>query len=645
MKRRDFLKSTGVLGGGLLAGSVASRAQVDRNPVSGKQPNILFILVDELRYPTVFPGNIKTPGQFLANYMPNLHRLIWRPGVKFGNYYTAANACTPSRGTIITGLYSQQSWLLTTILSKPNPSPIAVKLQPQLNTAYPTYGKLLQKAGYTTPYRGKWHVSIPVESMGGLTDYGFDYGTSVTGTYPDPTGSNLQGTYGDAANGYLNDAFTASQAVNFLEDRKASDAPWCLTVGFVNPHDREFFPAGTEFQTVTELFNSNANPTGAKQFTDYSVKGPRVDWDTNQLKSPTPYGYPTVPPNWESQQDLKDHDKPTSHTFIRQFSAGEWGGVTDDPSKNTPQDRTVIPYPDKDPSQPLNLGIVQMEYTYWQRGLDSYTQVMKIVDDQIGNVVNAIPKAVRDNTIIVFASDHGEYAGAHGIVQGKMATLYREAWHIPLIVVDPSGRFADDTGKIRDGFVSSVDLLPMLVSLGNMGTRDWMEGPLERIYGNRHDIIPMLKSADAPGRDYVLHATDEIAPGVYNFNSAPTHVVGIRNEETNFGIYSEWLPASSRINRSTAQLELYDYSTTQGQMELINIAKNNPRQARDMYQQMVRQHIPDELQEPLPPPYRFAQQTSKIAHLIYRAVIENYNPQSGDPTELLTEILGYGGPF
>jgi len=73
--------------------------------------------------------------------MPNLYSKIWKKGVKFGNYHTAANACTPTRGTIISGLYSQQSWLLT-ILDNPN--------GPVLNPAFPTYGKLLQQAGYQT---------------------------------------------------------------------------------------------------------------------------------------------------------------------------------------------------------------------------------------------------------------------------------------------------------------------------------------------------------------------------------------------------------------------------------------------------------------------------------------------------------------
>src|SRR5262249_15638121 len=112
-----------------------------------------------LRFPSVFPNNIQTPDQFLAAYMPNLYTL-WESGVKFGNHNTAANACTPSRGVLITGLYSQQQWLVTTILSTPYPAPPTVP-QPVLNPNYPTYGKLLQAAGYQTPYIGKWHVSVP----------------------------------------------------------------------------------------------------------------------------------------------------------------------------------------------------------------------------------------------------------------------------------------------------------------------------------------------------------------------------------------------------------------------------------------------------------------------------------------------------
>jgi arylsulfatase A-like enzyme len=218
MKRRDFLKSTAVFTGGVFSGLHKAVAQ-SPGPVPGPQPNILFILVDELRYPTVFPGNIKTPGEFLRQFMPNVHKRIWKRGVKFGNHNTAANACTPSRGVLITGLYSQQQWLMTTILSTPcdkkgclattgtyaPPTP-----QPVLNHHYPTFGKLLQAAGYVTPYIGKWHVSVPSQATDTLANYGFDYYP----TFYDPTGDNFQGTDGDESRGYHADSYSASQAVD-----------------------------------------------------------------------------------------------------------------------------------------------------------------------------------------------------------------------------------------------------------------------------------------------------------------------------------------------------------------------------------------------------------------------------------------------
>lgn len=66
------------------------------------QPTILYITVDELRFPTIFPNGISTPAEFLARFMPNLDR-PWQRGVKFDRFYGGASDCTPERGTLITG--------------------------------------------------------------------------------------------------------------------------------------------------------------------------------------------------------------------------------------------------------------------------------------------------------------------------------------------------------------------------------------------------------------------------------------------------------------------------------------------------------------------------------------------------------------
>jgi uncharacterized sulfatase len=224
-----------------------------------------------------------------------------------------------------------------------------------------------------------------------------------------------------------------------------------------------------------------------------------------------------------------------------------------------------------------------------------------------------------------------------------MMTIYEEAWHIPLIVVDPSGRFTGDIGDIRGGLTSSVDLLPMLVTLGNLGSTDWMSSDgLSAIYGQRHDMVSMLKSKDAPGRPYVLLATDEVVPNVYNPTRAPTHVLGFRTDEYKFGISAPWLPLTSDIDLTQKQLEFYDYSTTRGQMELDN-SLSDPR-VQPTLTALVTNIIPHELQQTLPGTLAAEQAVSKARHLAYRAILENFNPQSsGNPP--LADILGYGGPF
>ncbi len=105
MTRRDFIKTT--------ATSVGPASLESAGLVSGKHssaPNILFVICDELRFPTVFPAGINSPGQWFEKFMPNVYEL-WKRGVKFTGHYTAANACFPARVCLLTGLYAHQTWL------------------------------------------------------------------------------------------------------------------------------------------------------------------------------------------------------------------------------------------------------------------------------------------------------------------------------------------------------------------------------------------------------------------------------------------------------------------------------------------------------------------------------------------------------
>ena len=175
------------------------------------------------------------------------------------------------------------------------------------------------------------------------------------------------------------------------------------------------------------------------------------------------------------------------------------------------------------------------------------------------------------------------------------------------------------------------------------------ESPNNLIYANRHDMYSMLKSRWAPGRSYLLFSTDEIAPGYFNFNNSPTNILALRTSDTKVGVYSDWKPATTMIDPATVQLEFYDYSTRNGQLELIS-HPNDPR-AEQGYEQLVDNYIPNELAAPLPgnpldpSSLRFQQLKSEAAHLIYRDLVEHEPDSTWQTGNGLHDILGYGGQF
>ncbi len=604
MDRREFLKKSGAVAAG---GALANLGILERAASAGakidQRPNIVFILVDEMRFPSVFPAGVSSPEQFLRRFMPNVHQL-WTAGVKFESYYSSGNACSPARATIATGLYPHQQWLLATRTST----------GPALQAGFPTYGKLLRTFGYRTPYIGKWHLSNPPANHridGYLENYGFQGYTN-----PDPTGTNGQGFYKD---GHI-----ANQAVRWLE-RYRGDGPFCLTVSFVNPHDKQFFWAGTEGDFYEQLFAGNALQPFA---TGYQS----VPFENN----PARLGYPAVPPNWESLDDLTNHNKPDSQQVIRSFQEAVWGGAPDD---RTSGKFTVT----ASPLEPESLGVATAPFHYWRRGLDMYTQVLTMVDRHIGTVVSAIPKPQLGNTVFVFASDHGEYAGAHGLLSGKLGTAYEEAIHIPLIVTDPSGRFTRAVDKPRQQLVSSVDLVPLLVTLGNRGSSSWRTGENGRIYSERLNVVDILRSPRAPGRDHVLFATDEILPSAMNYLRAPTHVLAVRTQQAKLVTYTEWAPLTTRRIPTSLKLEFYDYSTAAGRAETES-RPNDPR-AKAMATKLFNQYVPQQMEAPLPLRLHSTVRKAHASYVIFRALTNAYTYSQLVPQQKLATVLGYSENF
>jgi N-acetylglucosamine-6-sulfatase len=205
---------------------------------TGQVPrNLIVVLTDDQRWDAL--GCCGHP--FLRT--PHLDRLA-AGGARCRNAFVTTALCSPSRATILSGLYAHSHGVLD------NETPFPDTL--------PTYPKLLTAAGYTTAYVGKWH-------MGGASDEprpGWQHWVSFRGQgpYVDPT-FNTNGER-QKVTGYTTDLIT-ERALDFLRNRPRA-RPFCLAIGHKAVHS-PFRPA----------------PRHATAYTEAPLRSPMPDDDAN----------------------------------------------------------------------------------------------------------------------------------------------------------------------------------------------------------------------------------------------------------------------------------------------------------------------------------------------------------------------------
>jgi arylsulfatase A-like enzyme len=532
--RRTFVKKGLIAGGALAGGALAVSRLADatdeshsrqtpapartarrRPPASQRRPNILVIVVDQLRFPqwlSAGPGGPSLP--------PNLRRLR-RGAVSFAGHYTASTDCTPARSALLTGLYTHQTGCMITGGST-------------LDPGFPTWGTMLREHDYRTWWYGKWHLThhdnkwSPRPGRRALERYGFS-----GGTYPSPDGGPGQGWHVDPD--------IAGQFEDWFAHEGGAE-PWCTTVSFVNPHDIAWWYVW-----------SNRVPAEAE--------APRV--------------VQRLPPNFETPELLIERNKPLLQRSFQDTAAASFGPVP----FSGPE---VVPT--------------------WLAFLDLYVKLQHEVDRHVGRVLRTLQSRpeVAANTVIVFTSDHGEYGASHGL-RGKGAATYEESIRVPLIVKDPRGVLTSAPELLRSQLSSSVDVAPLLLTIAT-GSNDWRREQHYAHLAGRLDLAGILADPAAPGRPYVLHATDEIVTefAVEPYAAdAPLHVVALRTPVAKYATYSNW-PAEGIDPLSRGQeSELYDYSTHSGRQELHN--SSGQSLLEEGLRASIARAFHDELRAPLPP--------------------------------------------
>ena len=391
---------------------------------TSEQPNVLFIMLDDLNDYTGFLGGhpqVKTP---------NMDRLA-KQGTVFTNAHTNAPICAPARASMLTGIYPHVSnnfwffnWTKNEVLKDVKTLPKYLSdngynsfgtgkmMHDRVKEEWTEYGVENDFGPY--PYNGKGYKSkkeftphplMPKEYATNRNDGLFMSLANVPNVPADENSPGYNGWYdllNDQAFKYINekerdlmnDEKHAEWAINKLQtlEKNGTDKPFFLSVGFVRPHTPLVAPQ--------------------KYFDKYPL-------ETIQL-----------PP-------LKAND--TDDTHYRATFAWDvpWGKHYENLKAAYDGD--------------IELGL--------KKYLQAYLACITFVDEQVGKVLTALEKSrFNENTIIILASDHGYNHGEKEFVYKN--NLWEESTRVPLIIKAPN--YKKSHGKEVNHPVSLIDIFPTI---------------------------------------------------------------------------------------------------------------------------------------------------------------------------------------
>jgi arylsulfatase A-like enzyme len=552
MSRRQFLKTSTLRAGAVAAAATFPQIVTRAANVNDAAPNILFIICDQWRFPQHLTPDERA---LLDARLPN-YAWLRDHSVRFISHYAAAAACTPARSTILTGLYTHQTGLLNTFVDKRTD---------QVNTLNPgflTWGTALRELGYHTYWWGKWHESPATAGLPAtLEQYGF-----AGGTFPPYIGSD--GKPITVIGGPQNGQADQLAPIGFLNQGIELD-------GFIANQFAEWLagydPAKGPFATAVSLINP------------HDIKN-----------------YPTDTLHWEvTDRDRFIGQKPPNYEDLAALQ------------KRKPSLQQAQYYTDQLPGGADNGWRNYLNYYYWLQ-----TQV----DLQLGNVLRTLRGRpnLAENTIVIFTGDHGDHGGSHGLHE-KALTVYEESIHLPLLIHDPSRRWSRFEEIPRSQLTSTVDLFPLLLTLAK-GGRSWLNDSRFIHLADDVDWAGILVDPVGSGRNYIVSTSDEFFGNKLDATSGPTdvpsHVIGVRTPAAKFASYNYWKVGSIELNDSERQeLELYDYLTPEGRLELDNRAGTRPWLIRELQDFIRHEVLPRELRRPLPEAYQAVHETAVAAYI------------------------------
>ncbi|MCY3867178.1 MAG: sulfatase-like hydrolase/transferase [Chloroflexi bacterium] len=384
------------------------------------RPNILWYCTDQQRFDT-----IAALGNAHIN-TPNLDRFVEESAV-FTHAYCQSPICTPSRSSFLTGMY-----------------PSAVGVNGNGFRSFPRHfedrliSKALRDAGYDCGLIGKLHLASAFLRREERVNDGYD-----TFQYShDHKGGNERGNeYVEWIKGQGIDHNTVlrPRGIASLDDYRNSHEH----IGFGG-----FMEPTAEADNVPpHLHQTHWCTEKAIEFISRS-REPEMPW----LLSVNPFDpHPPFDAPYEYYRRYNPESLPGAH-----FADGDLEHQRRLESANIDfQNRAR--HPD------------ELRHKHIQA---SYYAMIEFLDHEFGRLLTFLDESgQRENTIIIFMSDHGEMLGDHGLAL-KGCRFYEGLARVPLMI-SWLGRIQP---RIHDDLVELVDIAPTLYELVGMEVPPWVQG-------------------------------------------------------------------------------------------------------------------------------------------------------------------------
>lgn len=413
-----------------------------------KPVNILLISTDQQHFSalgSVNPG-IQTP---------NLDRLCSQ-GSRFDRAYCPSPVCTPSRASMITGLYPSHHGAWT----------IGVKLPESIDTV----GAQLSAHGYQTGLIGKAHFqplasqpgSESLEAQPTLRDlefwrnfhgpwYGFDH-IELSRNHADESHVGQHYAIWLEEQGLTNwrDYFQPLPGEHSAHaPETGGDLPYWARVN-------------RDWELPQELHYTRWTSLRSQAFLERSVVSNKPFFLWSSFHDPHP-PYVTSKP-WSSMYDPDnmqpgrlhpgEHDKNGPHfakTQQRNPDYGEW----------------------HKPYEAHGCDSHLYDQNELKKDMAVYYGMMSFLDQEVGCILDKLDAlGVADNTLLVFTSDHGHFLGQHGLV-AKGPFHYEDMLRVPFIVRWPD-RVPE--GRVSNAIQSLVDLTPSFLDAAGIQGVNHLQG-------------------------------------------------------------------------------------------------------------------------------------------------------------------------